>query len=826
MKLLNSVRARLISSLNSPPKALRRSTRRRLVAATVCIAVVAGSASVGASAAPVAPTSALNEILFSQSLAGEQSPLAASDDKLKVTVGKTVAVTTDQSGGVTPFNIMLVNGQVSGQGTGEVKIPMGPDSEKTVDINSASGQVSNFFDFGGFYKGDLPVSVKTEVKVNGESINPDEAYGLTGDAEITYTFTNHTARKQEISYKDITGKTTKKEVEVPVPFGATFDVPFGSGWYVQDAPGLTSAVEPNQTHLSGTVVLFPVVQGLYGGTTQKLTVKARADNASLPSTKTTSIVLDMDTYMGGLLTTVVPMIEKDALAPADAAIGGVIGQVLSAVRLVSGYVGALQKLDKEYLKPVFKKIERINVNPENLDRDLGSLGVGLTKLGELMGANKTAQGRVANLAKSVSNVVRKDAPAILKWLKALIKTAAPQSGQAAKGLKKLDKAITSLDLTQLENDSATLDQACPTVGKTSDYYGYGPVEVIIPITKGSDGYNALAAAIKAGKKKPWQGDLEDLQTTLDNQSVGAMMPSLLVLVGGLLPDTIPYKKLIQQILTESACESINETLIPLVIVGAGLWDEEVHPWIDTAVLVLDLLAEYGDSPVMDKIFNEIMKDVKILANLLSNDKCTSSDIIDPILAALQKYGMSGIKDHILPVLLSVFKNCGVAQVLEFFGSVDGLIGEALIGFGKIVDGARGDVPTIVNAINSVKAVVKQVDDIADTIPGAANEILDVIADTASGYGVEGQDAIAKVSNFVEETGATLQAMNARAKAGDGDPYGKAVGPDTNTMTAYQITQQEASPYARNWATGVVLALVFLAVAVGVGTYLYRRRRSS
>ena len=45
------------------------------------------------------------------------------------------------------------------------------------------------------------------------------------------------------------------------------------------------------------------------------------------------------------------------------------------------------------------------------------------------------------------------------------------------------------------------------------------------------------------------------------------------------------------------------------------------------------------------------------------------------------------------------------------------------------------------------------------------------------------------------------------------------------LTVYQITQEAAQPYASSWLAGVGLALVFLLLAVGLGTVLYRRRRN-
>lgn len=806
--------------------------RRRIVAATVCLALVGGGASVGASAAPIESEDALHQVLFTRPSADSRSPSVATGDNLQVTIGKTVAVTTDQSGNNTPFNIMLVNGQISGQGSGQVDIPMGPAGDKTVNFNSTSGEVKNFFDFGGFYTGDMPVTIKTELKVNGESVDPNQGYDLNGDVEVTYQFTNHTSRKQEISYKNIYGTETKKEVDVPVPFGASFATTFGPGWSVRDAKGMTMQTRPTGAQLAATVILFPILEGVVGGTTQSLTINATAENASLPPTKSTVVPIDLSTYQGGLALKAVPMVQEDLLSPINSMLGGAIGQITSAAQLISGYAGALQTLDTGYIQPVIDEIESVKVNPQNLYRDLDSLGRGLDRFAGLMAANDAAQQQIGAMLTDIAKIVGVDTVKIVDWFATAIKQAGPKAQQAAKGLRGLNKVMAALDAGKLTTDAATLKQTCDVVGPTSEFYGFLPLTVTyvvpIPITDGSPGANALQQVIKdntpwIGQPPQWVKNLTKLQTQLNTQSSQTLLPSIL---SALLPQYEDLKPWQKALLQAPACETVGALVTDLIVPLAGEWNTEVAPKVKDLALILDVIADFAASPLAKKIHAVVDEDLGKLSKVLSNDKCTPADIIDPLIAAIEKYGAAGIARHLVDVLKEVFsRGCGIAQIIEFFGAVDGVIGKAAAKFATLIDSAKSDVPVIVDGVEKVQGLADVLGSAVAGIPGLA----DMVAGKIAGAGEEGEtmgdEALTKISDFAGQLGATLDAMSARTTAGDGAPYGGAKGPDTETLAAYQITMQEASPYGRTWAVGVVLSVVFLIVAVGVGTFLYRRHRA-
>lgn len=790
----------------------RRSVKRGVaVVATVgmmtgLLAAGAGAESSGSSATPKTGASTAND--------------------LKVVIGKTVALTTDQAGKKTPFNLMLINGQISGSGSGQVKIPTGPDSAKTVDVQSKPGQVQNLLDLGGSYNGDLPVTISTAVKVNGKDVDPNKAYGLNGDVEVTYTFVNHTARKQKITYKDIYGDQVTKETEIPVPFGNSFSVNFGEGWSVKDTGGMSADVTPTGTALGTSVILFPIIEGVVGGTTQTVTVKAQADNASLPSTKNTMVPVQLGSYMGGILVELEPAIQQSLMEPLNSVVGDVAGNIFSLASLISGYTGGFESLATNYIDPLVKEVDQVNVNPKQLTAGLTRLGSGLEDLGGLMVANQAAQDRVAGIVRALARAVGTNVPELVEWLGNVVEELGPGATQGAKGLRDLKTMLDGLNFGGLAAASATMDTACTGVGPTADFYGYqGNV-----LQSGGKGANSLNDVLDANtnywnpsKTPAWVKTLRGLQAALDNQAAGTLIPkSLWLTLNGPLN---PLPANITEMLQAPACQTVG-TIADNIAPLAASWPT-LGPVVGELATALDALAAIAKSPEAAKVYNTTLGALQRLSKLLSNDQCTVSEVINPIVNAINRYGASGISSHIEEVLAGVFNRCGLAQIIEYFGDVDALIGRALSALGQIVLAARADVPTIAKGVDGVKGLTDVVGAAFDAIPGVGAEVGNLIAGGGELVEGGGTDLISKLSSYTAELGATMNAMNERVLAGDGAPYGAATGvPGTVTMTAYQITMEEAAPNSRNWSTSLILAIIFLIVGVGVGTVIYRRHRKS
>ncbi len=739
-------------------------------------------------------------------------------DPLKVTVGKTIAVTTDQKGNNTPFNLMLINGQVSGQGSGQVTVPTGPDSKKTFEVSSEAGQVDSFFSVAGGYKGQLPVTGSTLVKVNGKSVDPDHAYDLNGDVEVQYVFVNHTSKQQTISYVDIYGKTTSKTVDIPVPFANSYSVTFGKGWAITDSGGMSMSTTQFGTKLGSTVVLFPVIEGV-GGTTQTLTIKAKAQNASLPPNKSTIIPVPLGTYQSGLALGLAPAVEQKLLSPLNSTLDSVLTNVISAANLISGYTGGFESLAKNYIDPITAQVNTLNLDPNKLDAGISRLSTGLSDLSGLMAANSAAQYRIANLVTGLAAGLGVNVTQLVKWLGSFVTQAGPASASAAKSLRKLNRLLKPLDLVSLESNAAVVNTACNAVGPTSNFYGY---QKKFGFPNGGTGATALAAVIKANKRQPWATTLGTLQDQLDAQSAGSLLDRTPWLaVENYLPDK--YKAL-KPLLQAPACRTVggltSGVLVPFV---AGPWSK-ISPKIPTIALALDVLAAVADSPAAKKLYNDTLKDLDWISKLLSNGTCTTSDLINPITSAIKQFGPAGIKAHMPAVLTQVFSKCGLAQVLEFLGDFDRLLANAMQKFSTTVNGARKDVPKIVNAVDKAKGLTNLADTAFNAIPEIGQKVADAMSGGASKAGGAGEAGIGKVSNFAAELQAKLVAMNARGEAGDGAPYGNATGPNAQlkTISAYQVTVQEASPDSRDWTISIVLTIFFLLIALGLGTFLYRR----
>lgn len=106
------------------------------------------------------------------------------------------------------------------------------------------------------------------------------------------------------------------------------------------------------------------------------------------------------------------------------------------------------------------------------------------------------------------------------------------------------------------------------------------------------------------------------------------------------------------------------------------------------------------------------------------------------------------------------------------------------------------------------------------VPGAVQKfaeylgIADLVAGDVTKYAGEGELYLAK-------TVATLEAMDARASAGEGIPAGPATGANTN-LGAYQYQMAPAADNTRATALLLGLSFVVLIFGVGIGTALYRR----
>ncbi len=777
---------------------MKRKSLRSAAAVAIAVAVVAG-------------TSAIDSTV---SASPRQAPAASGGSSaLDVTVGETVAVTTDQEGNTTPLNLYLVNGQVSGNGSGSVTIPTGTGAQnETQQVSSTSGQVDNFFKFGGTYNGDMPISVTTTVKVDGQPVAANQGFNLNGNVEITYSATNKTSRMQTITFTDIYGETKSKEVDIPVPFGDSLAVTFGDGWDIVDTGTAAKKTTGNGTTLTATMVLFPVLSGVIGGTTQSVTVKARAQNANLPSATHTVVPINLERYQSGSMLKLAPQAEQKILEPAAGLLGSTIDEVLLATHIISGYTSGFRKLDSDYIDPLVRDIEKLKVNPKVVNQGITALADGLADLGTVLEGDAEAKGEIADVILRIANYIGKDLTATIKWLGQVVEEVGPAAASASTGLANLNQILQALDITQLNTDVQTVAAMCKTVGATAT--SFGGQAAAFPALYNSPTSRALIAAIKALPNGSNKTALQGLQTQLNAQGTGSY-DNALWLTQSLMPSDVAF------IAQSAACEVEGSVLNKLTPAA-----EQIAPYVGPAAWAL---GELGDTEVMQEVEAEVLAAVGWLDKRLDNP-CSNSQIINPIQAAIKKYGIENLNQKKVQVALiwAILQNCGAAQVMEFFGSVDLTLAGVSTKASKFLTGAEKDVPKVVAGVKKVQNLSGMAGRVLDAIPGIGDLVANKVDTAALGLGGKGKDALIQVSDLAAQLQASLIAMNARGLAGDGAPYGNSTlaagtsGKIANYST-YQITTEEAVPYTRSWGTSIGLAVVFLLLALGLGTYLFRRR---
>ena len=608
--------------------------------------------------------------------------------------------------------------------------------------------------------------------------------------------------------------TTTKEKEVPVPFGATFKVPFGDGWFINEAKGMLQSSTPTGVTIDATVMNFPIIPGSVGSTEEVLTIKARAENARLPATLASYVAVDLSTFANGLALNLVPGVEDKALGPINNILDGAVGQIYSVANEIGGFAGALQTLTTQSLDPILSDVSAVQVDPNALEANLEGLATGVTDLGGLMEANAEAQERLALLFVELAQVLDAAGSEVIPRLGRALRALGPDATEAAEGLRTLNKVLRKLNADRLTRDVNTIAPICEVVGNTSQFYGYPPLELKLPfplpavkLWEGNVGYNSLATVIKDntptfGSKPAWVRDLGTLQTQLDAQSTGTLLPSLFF---GVIPSLTPNSPL-NDVLQAPACKTVSTITEDVVIPIAKLWKPLKMAEL---ALALDVLADVVESPGAEELFNRISRGLEGAGRLLSNTNCSPEAILNAINSGT---GIAGI-----------FQKCGVAQLLQFFSVVDRLVGDGLVDLGKLVDDLKADVPKIDKTVQGVASATSSIQTTLDALPTEVADAAGKIADIGTDIGDKGASALGKITAGAEELDAMLVAMTERTLNGDGTPYGGATGPDTRTLAAYQLTQAEAAPVETQWFTSLGLAVVFLAIGLGLGTWQYRRR---
>jgi hypothetical protein len=214
----------------------------------------------------------------------------------------------------------------------------------------------------------------------------------------------------------------------------------------------------------------------------------------------------------------------------------------------------------------------------------------------------------------------------------------------------------------------------------------------------------------------------------------------------------------------------------------------------------------GISPELDKVVAPLVK----ISKILDNPACPTS---------IQAFKAQGLK---------AIKNCGLVQGIDLIGLINKFAGTALNKkVAPLVLSLQKYVPTIIKLEGLAKKDVPALGAKFAAIPGT----LDKFAEMVGGFVPKVDSAGNAITNGVDKLAilnASLVAMNQKTLNGDNIPYGNATGPagTTVTMAAWQINQNGAGETGKDLSLNLGIALILFLIAGGVGTAMYRHRRSS
>lgn len=759
---------------------------RAPVAGAVAASLVASVVAFGAAAAPVNATdNPLNQ--FKDLMPGNSSnspnpntvpnlsnedPAGSHSSKLNVTVGKSVIVSSDPEGNP-GLKAMMANTQVSGVGSTEVTVPMGGSARSTTsfsqptevdgslvyNVTSDSDQVKNLGAQSTSFTEQLPVGIQVKAKVNGKEVPAKDLVNVTGFVELDYTFTNLTSRPTEIRYRDPAGNEIVEMAPVAIPFAGAFSITMPEGFADVNAPWANAGQQPAGLQLSGTVEMIPPL----GDLQQTLKITARAENASLPKSSFTAVpVILSNQKLGRMGLEYGPKVVDVAGTVYKY---GTQGEALVAkTKLLLAKYGSL-------VEGYAARAEAIAANIVNgaYDQQVAEVTDGFTQLNEgvqqldqLLPQATAVIGMVTKLVNEgtdfvVDNQAELDAAA--EKLNTLVKLI-EQYGEMVTGA--VDTVLGMINEKNIELLELALEMIGGVCGDYDDLAQLpdGIGGVMMNITDAVDD-STLSDEDKA-----------NANTFLEPLGLLAMVPeSTWASCAGFAP-------IIEELLKDNAAKLVS---------GAQALQNFIDKQLPNYVKKLEEVNGIAQYAVENQ--EELLKK-------LDNNNCkkTAADI----------------------------KNCGIRQQMNFLNQMmnvatEGVHNQMLPGTEKLA----AYVPTINKYFDLVKTeYAPMAEEYLAMVPGAVQKfaeylgIADLVAGDVTKYAGEGELYLAK-------TVATLEAMDARASAGEGIPAGPATGANTN-LGAYQYQMAPAADNTRATALLLGLSFVVLIFGVGIGTALYRR----
>ncbi len=707
------------------------------------------------------------------------------ETNLNIDVGKSLTVTTDASGKI-QTNSFNVSTNVSGQGSGTINVPVGPNKARDVtsfaplnvqdeaivyDLDNQTSQVQNRIASMGQYSAQMPISMTTRITENGKSVDPNTATSLTGKIEVEWEFKNHTTSNEQISYRGPDGATVTESVAVSVPFGVGISGTFGKGWANVAAPWANTGFAVGQV-ISGSVTLkeSSVIAKLTG-----LASDAQLPNLSIKATPTDSTNATSALYSKG----------ADIGAKVDDLLRGKAVPLLVKLQddLGKASTGVAAFLDKN-VNPILDLTAKLKIDPVAADKKIAGLvnqlGDASDKLFLLNGMTESGTGMIA------SRVAAATSPASQKQIYKLVSklgNAKTVLDEAIKLVPQIQAKITEL-ATGLSTPLTGSQQAvCP--GGKGPCTGADVLQVrvmnLLPTTCTSGGLTrgylndnaaAISLAFTAGEAALTganKQNLAALQVLLNAQAIdnGWNVTDCQAAAGRIAAETGPLIKFLPAINADLG------SLIPLLIdVDAGIPKAQVA------------LTNFANAmPVINKA--------------LDHD-CS-------------------------PAVISNISECGLVQAMKIASTADAATAkEVRIGLNIIVKTLQEPLNQIFAVANDIGRGSLPLKRTLDDLPGVINELGNGPFSSFTAEAENLEHLASKLTTSASKTVATNKAIDRKFHTGEAFPYGSATGTDVKTSATYSFAvSAPGSTGVSLWIVATFAGLLAL-IMMGLAIWLSRR----
>ncbi len=751
------------------------------------VKVVAGIAALSVAGLTLtATTSASASGIESAAAANAQQAAATatssnSDNSFTVAVGKSLSIAADANGDIASTGFAIAT-DVSGNGTSTVTVPVGPnrmsnltafrpltvvDNSIVYDINNADG-VQNLLAATGQFDGDLPVTVETILKVNGERVDAAEATSITGKVDLEWKFTNHTGSRQTITYLDGEGNPTSEDVYVGIPFTVAMEGDYGNGWTDIVAPWANSGFSPAQV-VTGS--------GSLSGETGSLTLSALADKAQLPQMTATFTPGDSN----GAITSALSTVGSGGEALTGELEGQIVPLLTTVQKAMGTAAGDLDTFLKNNVDPLLRLLSTLRLDPAAMDRFLEAIGNDVTQAATLfLGANAAIDGVTAKLAGAIDGAVSPQNQALVQNLANTINGLDEPLGTAITALEAVAAVLPLVEIgidTEVPAAVAALVCSGPgpcTVGKVIDQQ---ILSKVAPMCSKAAATNttytpavatSLQAAIDAlsGQEKT---DLQTLKTLLDAQALGVW--------------------------DVAACEAggnqIEQSLSGL-LENLGQVGNDIGELVPLLKVIRGGLEDIG--PALNNIANRMPQIRRALDRPCS------------------------------PMTIANINNCGLIQAMEISANADAQASEELsVGIARLIADLEAPINELFQIVNLLAEAAGPLDEKIDELPA----LIMAIAGGPLDYFIDGAEGLAGLANSLttaaNRTVAMNEAIDVLWAAGKGFPYGAASGDKVTTSASYHFTL--AAPTGPTASEAVILGFAGLLLLLALGSSIWLGTRT-